>query len=101
MAELAMSFEGKALKYNNIITGPQGVRGRNSDNTLIQTKLGWSPSIKLADGLKRTYEWIKGQVDTAAATGVDVKAKWGCSKIVQQSTASLDAIDGDLEDYAK
>ena len=101
MAELAMSFEGKKLAYNNIITGPQGVRGRNSDNTLITEKLGWAPSITLADGLARTYAWIKGEVDKAAATGVDVKAKWGCSKIVQQTTASLDAIDGDLEEYAK
>jgi hypothetical protein len=38
------------------------VRGRNSDNALILEKLGWEPTIKLADGLKVTYEWIKGQL---------------------------------------
>ena len=101
MAELAMSFEGKKLAYNNIITGPQGVRGRNSDNTLIKEKLGWAPTITLADGLKRTYFWVKAQVDKAAAEGVDVKQQWGCSKIVVQTTESLDKIDGDLEEYAK
>ena len=44
MAELAMSFEGKALKYHNIITGPQGVRGRNSDNTQIKQS---TPNLKM------------------------------------------------------
>jgi len=45
------------------IEGPQGVRGRNSDNTLIYEKLGWKPTAYLADGMKTTYEWIKSQVD--------------------------------------
>lgn len=46
------------LERNYDLTKPQGVRGRNSDNTLIKEKLGWAPSAKLADGMKTTYEWI-------------------------------------------
>ena len=41
---------------------PKGVRGRNSDNTKIKKELGWAPSIKLRDGLERTYAWIDDQM---------------------------------------
>ena len=43
-------------------TAPKGVRGRNSDNTLIKKYLGWEPSIPLKDGLRKTYDWIKEQM---------------------------------------
>ena len=42
--------------------GPQGVRGRNSDNTRLREVLGWEPQITLEDGLLTTYEWIEEQV---------------------------------------
>ena len=64
MMETIMSFDGKGLPIRHI-PGPEGVRGRNSDNALILEKLGWEPTIKLADGLKVTYEWIKGQLKEA------------------------------------
>lgn len=44
------------------IDGPQGVRGRNSDNTRLREVLGWEPQISLEEGLKRTYDWIEAQV---------------------------------------
>ena len=44
------------------VEGPIGVRGRNSDNTLIREKLGWAPSTSLKDGLRPTYSWIEQQV---------------------------------------
>jgi GDP-D-mannose 3',5'-epimerase len=44
------------------IPGPQGVRGRNSDNTRLRSVLGWEPEITLEDGLARTYHWIEAQV---------------------------------------
>ena len=50
----------------NHIDGPLGVRGRNSDNTLIAEKLKWSPSQKLVDGLEPTYAWINEQVKIKA-----------------------------------
>jgi nucleoside-diphosphate-sugar epimerase len=46
----------------NHISGPQGVRGRNSDNNRLREVLGWEPEISLEDGLKRTYDWIEAQV---------------------------------------
>lgn len=46
MAEIVLSFENKKLPIHHI-PGPEGVRGRNSDNTLIKEKLGWAPSMKL------------------------------------------------------
>ncbi len=61
MMALASSFEGKDLPIKHI-PGPEGVRGRNSNNELIMEKLGWAPSISLADGLKVTYFWIKEQL---------------------------------------
>jgi nucleoside-diphosphate-sugar epimerase len=44
------------------IDGPQGVRGRNSDNTRLRKVLGWEPQVSLEEGLKRTYQWIECEV---------------------------------------
>ena len=46
MAEIVLSFENKKLPIEHI-PGPEGVRGRNSDNTLIKEKLGWAPTMRL------------------------------------------------------
>lgn len=46
----------------NHIDGPQGVRGRNSDNTRLREVLGWEPSISLEEGLAKTYRWVEDQV---------------------------------------
>lgn len=61
LAEMIMEIAGKKLTIRHI-DGPQGVRGRNSQNDLIQEKLGWAPSQPLRDGLKETYAWIDTQV---------------------------------------
>ncbi|GAA3670740.1 NAD-dependent epimerase/dehydratase family protein [Nocardioides ginsengisoli] len=50
-------------KYD--LSAPQGVRGRNSDNTMINEVFGWEPSISLADGLAKTYAWVYDQVKRA------------------------------------
>ncbi|PRW18290.1 GDP-mannose 3,5-epimerase 2 [Chlorella sorokiniana] len=65
MMEMVMGFEGmkKGIKH---IPGPEGVRGRNSENKLILEKLGWEPTIKLEDGLRVTYHWIKEQLEREA-----------------------------------
>ena len=61
MMESIEKFDNKNLPIRHI-PGPEGVRGRNSDNELILEKLGWEPTIKLNDGLKLTYDWIKKQL---------------------------------------
>ena len=65
LANMIMEIAGKSVSLNHI-TGPLGVRGRNSDNQLIGDKLGWSPSQSLMDGLSKTYPWILEQVENAA-----------------------------------
>jgi nucleoside-diphosphate-sugar epimerase len=57
---------GAASKHigKHHIDGPTGVRGRNSDNRLIQQRLGWSPSWTLERGLSLTYQWVASQVQT-------------------------------------
>ena len=61
LAETIMEIAGKKLKINHI-SGPLGVRGRNSNNNLICEKLGWKPTKPLQNGLEKTYMWIKEQV---------------------------------------
>jgi GDP-D-mannose 3', 5'-epimerase len=61
MAAVIMAIAGKKLTIRHV-PGPQGVRGRNSDNKLIRSKLGWSPTMQLKSGLAETYRWIARQV---------------------------------------
>lgn len=61
-AEMIIGLSGKNINYKNI-DGPVGVNGRNSDNALIQEKLEWQPSMKLSNGLEKTYAWIQQQVE--------------------------------------
>ena len=63
LAKLIISISGKSLAIENI-DGPEGVRGRNSDNKLIASKLGWAPSLPLIEGLRRTYDWIALEIMT-------------------------------------
>jgi len=65
LAEMVMEISGKSLKINHI-PGPLGVRGRNSDNALINEKLGWQPNFSLRKGLEKTYKWIAGEAEKAA-----------------------------------
>lgn len=83
----AMSFENKnmPLKY---IEGPVGVRGRNSNNDLIKEKLGWEPSISIIDGLRKTYFWIKEEVEKERREG-KVTNNYNKSEVVEQVDDSL------------
>ena len=62
LTRLIAEISGKNITVVNV-KGPEGVRGRNSDNTLIKAKLGWSPSATLEAGLRKTYPWVQEQVD--------------------------------------
>ena len=61
LADLVADIAGKRIVKTHV-PGPTGVRGRNSDNRLIQEKLGWAPSQPLRAGLEKTYAWIEQQV---------------------------------------
>lgn len=61
LAQMVMEIAGKDLEIRHI-PGPQGVRGRNSDNRLIFERLGWRPTDSLRTGLEQTYQWISTQV---------------------------------------
>jgi nucleoside-diphosphate-sugar epimerase len=61
LADMAMEIAGKKLTKRHI-PGPIGVRGRNSDNRLVKSTLGWAPSRPLREGLEKTYGWIEEQV---------------------------------------
>jgi nucleoside-diphosphate-sugar epimerase len=62
LVDIAEDIAGVKLKRIYNLGAPKGVNGRNSDNTLIQEKLGWAPSIKLREGLARTYAWIENEM---------------------------------------
>ena len=88
MAKMCMKITNNELKIKNV-PGPEGVRGRNSNNDLIKKVLGWAPSIGLEDGLTRTTKWIKERVEEQKALGIDPNT-YVSSKVVVQSTDSLD-----------
>jgi GDP-D-mannose 3', 5'-epimerase len=67
LVDIVAGIAGIAVERHHDLTAPQGVRGRNSDNTLIQRELGWQPSIRLERGLERTYRWIHDQLAVAVA----------------------------------
>ena len=55
-------IENLALVAIYDLTGPQGVRGRNSDNTAVYAALGWEPKVELEDGMRTVYHWIENQL---------------------------------------
>ena len=69
LVDLAEEVAGIRLKRIYNLSAPRGVHGRNSDNSMIVEKLGWEPSIRLRDGLKRTYRWIEDQISGGAQAG--------------------------------
>ena len=62
LARIVIDISGKREVSIEHIDGPQGVRGRNSDNSLLREVLGWEPSVDLEEGLIGTYRWIEKQV---------------------------------------
>ena len=66
LVDAVCAASGKSLRRRHDLTKPQGVRGRNSDNTVLNEMLGWQPETKLRDGIKLTYDWIAGEVARSA-----------------------------------
>jgi GDP-D-mannose 3',5'-epimerase len=67
LVDIVERIAGVTLKREYVLDAPQGVRGRNSDNTRIRELLGWAPSISLEDGLAATYAWVHDQVAAGLA----------------------------------
>jgi len=61
MADIIAKIAGKKINKKHLLNKPQGVRGRNSDNTLCKEVLNWEPKISLEEGLEKTYKWIANQ----------------------------------------
>ena len=80
--KLIMGISEKDLSLVHL-PGPEGVRGRNSDNTLIKQVLDWAPSISLEDGITKTYSWIGDKISEDVKAGVDVST-YSTSLIVKQ-----------------
>ena len=76
LAQMAIDISGKSIKINNLdgddfikkygFKCPLGVKGRNSDNKLYKSKIGWAVSDPLVKGMKNTYDWISKQVNSKA-----------------------------------
>lgn len=74
LADIVAGAAGIEIRRRHV-PGPQGVRGRNSDNTRVTEDLGWAPQVSLEEGLARTYEWIEGLVrERLEATGEEALA---------------------------
>jgi len=70
LVDMVADIAGLEVERVHDLNAPQGVRGRNSDNTMLQRELGWQPSMGLRSGLERTYAWILEQVRVGVAQRV-------------------------------
>jgi GDP-D-mannose 3', 5'-epimerase len=62
LVDMVIRISGKGLRKRHDSTKPQGVRGRNSDNSRLRRVLGWEPGLRLEEGLRRTYTWIESEL---------------------------------------
>jgi dTDP-D-glucose 4,6-dehydratase len=63
------------LKRSYKLDAPKGVRGRNSDNTLIKKLMNWAPSIRLEDGMEKTHKWIHDEMTSGKVSLVNARPK--------------------------
>lgn len=66
LVDIAEEIGGIKLERTYDLSAPKGVNGRNSDNTMIMERLGWEPSIRLREGLEKTYRWIEREIEAGA-----------------------------------
>lgn len=88
MAKIVLNLANKSKLSIKHIKGPEGVRGRNSDNSKIRKLLDWAPSISLKDGLAKTYEWINKQVELEKKNGGEI-SKYASSQVVQDKPKEI------------
>ena len=68
LVDAACAAAGKRLHRNHDLTKPQGVRGRNSDNTVLNEVIGWQPETVFSEGSKPTYRWVAGELAKSPRT---------------------------------
>jgi nucleoside-diphosphate-sugar epimerase len=73
LVDIVEAIAGLKLERRYKLDAPKGVRGRNSDNTLIKERLGWEPDTTLAHGLERTYRWVYDQMASEAARSASAR----------------------------
>src|SRR3984893_10828752 len=71
LVDIVEKIAGVRLKRSYKLDAPKGVRGRNSDNTLIKKLMNWAPSIRLEDGMEKTYKWIHDEMTSGKASVVN------------------------------
>jgi GDP-D-mannose 3',5'-epimerase len=71
LVDIVEEIAGIKLKRSYKLDAPKGVRGRNSDNTLIKKLMNWAPSIRLEDGMEKTYKWIYDEMTSGKASVVN------------------------------
>jgi len=72
LVDIVEEIAGVRLKRTYDLNAPKGVNGRNSDNSMILSRLGWAPSTRLRDGLEQTYRWIEKQMHQESVRQTDV-----------------------------
>jgi GDP-D-mannose 3', 5'-epimerase len=77
LVSIVEEIAGVRLERRYNLDAPQGVRGRNSDNTLVKSRLGWEPAITLEDGLEKTYAWIYDEMSGARAQDLSASSVGG------------------------
>jgi nucleoside-diphosphate-sugar epimerase len=71
LVDIVEKIAGLKLKRSYKLDAPKGVRGRNSDNTLIKKLMNWAPSIRLEDGMEKTYKWIHDEMTSGKVSVVN------------------------------
>ncbi len=88
LVDLVSSIAGIRVDRSHDLSAPQGVRGRNSDNTLIRASLGWAPSIPLQTGLSRTYRWIESELQAGLRAAASPRVARRSARVPAAAAAS-------------
>jgi nucleoside-diphosphate-sugar epimerase len=99
MVSMVEDIAGVKLKRHYKLDAPQGVRGRNSDNTKIRQELGWAPIINLRSGLEKTYAWIYDELKKPALArraAFTEKAEGRYENVTESGLAALGGLPGSL-----
>jgi hypothetical protein len=96
LVDIVEKIAGVKLKRSYKLDAPKGVRGRNSDNTLIKKLMNWAPSIRLEDGMEKTYKWIHDEMTSGKASVVNALPRAGARRRQYASASDQRAPRADL-----